>query len=130
VTITKTGYTINSGNAIAVTNSVPVITVTASASAITTATGKTTVTLGSVIAGLASTDIVVTKDGTTLPTTDYVSASLTGTAPTITFNSNAALDNTSVLTVAITKAGYIINGGTVISVKNSIPAPTTDVTSE
>ncbi|AWI03117.1 hypothetical protein B9W14_00875 [Clostridium drakei] len=120
IEITKAGYTVNGGSAINVTNSIAAA-VTASASAITTATGTTTVTLGQTITGLSAGNIVVKKGGVVLTSgTDYNLTGLATTSVGIGFTGSAALDNTSVITIEITKAGYTVNGGSAINVTNSI----------
>ncbi|WP_459481359.1 beta strand repeat-containing protein [Clostridium saccharoperbutylacetonicum] len=131
VEITKTGYTINSGSAISVANTIPAppTAVTATSSGIATATGTTTITLGQAISGLSASDIVVKKGGVALTSgTNYTLGTLTGTTFDITFAGSAGLTNTSVITVEITKTGYTINGGSAISVANTIAAPPTVVT--
>jgi len=108
-------------NTLTITVSGPV-TVTASSNGIATATGSTMITLGQAITGLAAGDIVVNKGGVALvKDTGYtLAADLTGPTFGITFLAAAALDNTSVVTVVMTKAGYAINGGDPITVANTI----------
>ena len=53
----------------------------------------------------------------------YTLGGLDTTSVTIEFLAGAALDNTSVVTVEITKVGYVINGGAAIAVVNTIPVP-------
>jgi len=129
VTALKDGFTTisytnsNSGNVNSKDIIVKKAAVTASSNGIATATGKTTITLGQVITGLAAGDIVVKKGATALVKgTDYtLSSDLTGTTFDITFLAPAALNNTSAVTVEITKTGYTINSGTAIAVGNTIP---------
>lgn len=120
VTITKDGFSINGGNAISVANEITVK-ITASASALTTATGMTTITLGSAVATLADTDITVNVDATPLTLTeDYTIADVTTSTIDITFLAGASLTNASVITIEIEKAGYTFNGGSAIAVENQI----------
>lgn len=100
--------------------------VTASASAITSETDTTTITLSEAITGLAAGDIVVKVGGSALDNSGsdkYTLGGLDSTSVTIAFLAGASLDNTSVITVEMTKAGYTINGGVAIAVTNNIPAP-------
>ena len=123
-TVTATN-SVGTGAASATSNSVtPATVVTASSNGIATATGTTTITLDQAISDLAANDIVVKKDGVPLTSaTDYTLGALTGTTLDITFTSSATLNNTSVVTVEMTKAGYTINSGNPIVVANTIPAP-------
>ena len=91
------------------------------------ATGTTTITLGGSIAGLEAGDIVVKKDATTLEKdTDYIlSPDLSGTTFDITFLASAALNRESEVTVEMAKDGYAINGGSAITVENTIPEAST-----
>jgi len=97
--------------------------VTASSNGIATATGRTTITLSQAITSLVAGDIVVKKDGVALASGTYTQSYVLST-PTIVieFLAGAALVSTSVVTVVITKAGYVINGGDAIAVANTIPA--------
>ncbi len=99
--------------------------VTATSNGIATATGTTTISLGEAITGLTAEDIVVKKGVATLvKDTDYtLSADLTGTTFDITFLAAAALDNTSEITVVMTKEDYVINNGVAIAVANNIAPP-------
>lgn len=96
--------------------------VTAVSSGIATATGSTTITLGTAVPGLVTGDIVVKKGSTTLTdVTDYTLTVSTSTSVLVTFKAAAALTSASVVTVTITKTGYTINTGTAIAVTNTIP---------
>lgn len=126
VHVTKKNYVINNSQWIEVTNLVsPELIITASSSAIVVATDSTTITLSAAITDLQSSDIVVKKDSNTLvANTDYsLSSDLSGVGLEITFLGNAALDTTSIITVEITKPGYLINSGDPISIENNIPSP-------
>ena len=124
ITKTADGTKESTGNISVVVPAKTPTAVTASASVLATATGSTTITLGQVITGLATGDIVVKKDGTALTdVTDYALTGLGTTSVGIAFTASAGLTNASVITVEMTKAGYTINGGAAIAVTNNIPAP-------
>src|SRR5450830_605871 len=101
------------------------VTVTAVSDGIATATGNTKITLGQAITGLVPEDIVVKQDETVLQGgIDYTqSGDLSGATFRIMFVDTASIKlvRGSVVTVKITKAGYVINGGAPITVVNTIP---------
>ena len=100
--------------------------VTTSASALDSATGSVTITLGQAITDLAASDVTVKVNSAALTyPTDYTLSVTNGNSVEITFTVNAALNNTSVITVEILKSGYAVNNGSPISVTNSIPAAAT-----
>lgn len=98
-----------------------IIEITATSTPLTSATGVCTITFDQEIAGLSTANITINKDSTPLvDEVDYILSGLTTTTPTITFLSHAALDYSSVLEVVIAKIGYEVNGGTPISIDNTI----------
>ena len=120
-------------DAAAVTEAEP-INVTASSSGVISATGMTIITLGEVIPGLTTDDIVVKVNGIALDNSGndkYTISGLDITNITIKFLAGAALNYTSVISVEMIKSGYIINDGNPIIVTNTImpvivPAATLD----
>ena len=121
------------GNAIPATNATagavqgdPPTAVTATATVLTSATGSMTITLAPAITGLAAGDVTVKVNGTAKAlTTDYTLSVSNDNSVVITFTADAALNNTSVISVEILKIGYAVNNGSPISVTNSIPAAAT-----
>ena len=120
ITATKTSTVTHAATTNTYTVNVAATAVTAVPNGIATATGATTITLGQVITGLATGDIVVKKDGAALTdVTDYALTGLDGTSVVITFTAAAALNSTSEVTVEMTKTNYTINGGAAIAVTNN-----------
>jgi hypothetical protein len=95
--------------------------ITAEVGTIATVTGSAIINMGQTITGLAADDIVVNKNGTALTyLTDYTLSDLGTTSVGITFTAAAALNSESVITIAISKSGYIFNGGFDLPVVNNI----------
>lgn len=94
---------------------------TASASALTTKTGLTTITLEEAVATLEATDFEVLVDDVPLVNeTDYTITDPETATVDITFTEAAGLDSTKVITVNITKTNYSFNEGASIAVENLI----------
>lgn len=91
------------------------------ATALTTATGNVTLTLSEAITGLAIGDFTIKANGVALTaTTHFTTASLSGTAPVITFKTAAAIDSDTELTIYIAKTGYFVNYGEELEIVNEI----------
>lgn len=124
--ILKTGYIINGGIPVEITNSKTVIDIFVTSEAIQTATDAIVFGFNPSLLTLVAGDFVVNKDSVALTnSTDYEFTDLNTEFPTLTFKAPAGLDSESVVTLEITKTGYRFNAGVDFAIVNEIPIPIT-----
>lgn len=98
-----------------------VFNITATSDGIASATDTTTITLNGVIAGLASSNIVVKRNNVALNlNTDYTLTGLSTQTILIAFLDNAHILNFDEIYLKIDKLGYLVNTNGIVTVENQM----------